>query len=66
MIVEQFGVEDWMDRYEEGARYNITDTCAKPLTLNELFALSGEDKQDFMETFSKGSRPMVPSGATGG
>lgn len=55
MIVEQFGVEDWMDRYEEGAKYNITDTCAKPLTLDELFTLSGEDKQDFMETFSKGT-----------
>lgn len=41
MIVEQFGVEDWMDRYEEGARYNITDTCAKPLTLNELLPFRG-------------------------
>ena len=31
MIVSQFGVESWMDQYEEGAKYNITDTCAKPL-----------------------------------
>lgn len=60
MIVEQFGVEDWMDRYEEGARYNITDTCAKPLTLNELFALSGEDKQDFMETFFQREQTYGP------
>ncbi len=60
MIVEQFGVEDWMDRYEEGAKYNITDTCAKPLTLDELFTLSGEDRQDFMETFFKREQTYGP------
>jgi hypothetical protein len=60
MIVEQFGVEDWMDRYEEGARYNITDTCAKPLTLDELFTLSGEDRNDFMETFFQREQTYGP------
>lgn len=65
MIVEQFGVEDWMDRYEEGARYNITDTCAKPLTLNEFLPFPGKISRISWKPFSKGSRPMVPSGATG-
>ncbi len=51
MIVSQFGVESWMDRYEEGARYNITDTCAKPLTLDELFALAGEEREAFISRF---------------
>ncbi len=51
MIVSQFGVESWMDRYEEGARYNITDTCAKPLTLSELFDLAGADREAFMVRF---------------
>lgn len=51
MIVSQFGVESWMDQYEEGAKYNITDTCAKPLSLAELFSLAGEDRADFMERF---------------
>ena len=51
MIVEQFGVEDWMDRFEENATYNITDTCAKPLTLQELFDLAGADRNSFMEDF---------------
>lgn len=60
MIVEQFGVEDWMDRYEEGARYNITDTCARPLTLNELFSLTGEDKKDFMESFFQREQTYGP------
>ncbi len=51
MIVEHFGVEAWMDRYEDGAKYNITDTCVKPLTLAELFALTGEDRDAFMVRF---------------
>lgn len=51
MIVSQFGVESWMDRYEEGAMYNITDTCAKPLTLSELFHLAGADAHGFMDRF---------------
>ena len=51
MIVSQFGVESWMDQYEEGAKYNITDTCAKPLSLAELFSLAGEDRIDFMDRF---------------
>lgn len=60
MIVDQFGVEDWMDRYEEGAKFNITDTCAKPLTLDELFTLSGEDRQDFMDAFFKKEQTYGP------
>lgn len=51
MIFEQFGVESWMDRYEENARYNITDTCARPMTLEELFRLTGEDPALFWNRF---------------
>ena len=29
--------------------YKITDTCARPMTLKELFALAGEDREDFVE-----------------
>lgn len=53
MKFSQFGVEAWMDAYETGAVYNITDTCADPLTLDELFALSGRDKHAFMDAFFK-------------
>lgn len=51
MIFEKFGVESWMDRYEENARYNITDTCALPMTLAEMFRLTGEDPQSFWADF---------------
>lgn len=63
MIVSQFGVESWMDQYEEGAKYNITDTCAKPLSLAELFSLAGEDRTDFMDRFLKESKHTAPSSA---
>lgn len=49
MNIERFGVEEWMDKYESDAKYNITDTCARPMTLKELFALAGEDREDFVE-----------------
>lgn len=49
MNIERFGVEEWMDKYEADAKYNITDTCARPMTLKELFALAGEDREDFVE-----------------
>ena len=49
MNIERFGVEEWMDKYESDAKYNITDTCARPMTLKELFARAGEDREDFVE-----------------
>lgn len=53
MKFSQFGVEAWMDAYETGAVYNITDTCADPLTLDALFELAGKDKYQFINDFFK-------------
>ncbi|MDY6083990.1 MAG: aminotransferase [Dialister sp.] len=53
MKFSRFGVEAWMDAYEAGAVYNITDTCADPLTLDELFTLAGRDKHAFTDAFFK-------------
>ena len=47
MNIERFGVEEWMDKYESDAKYNITDTCARPMTLKELFALAGRRQGRF-------------------
>ena len=45
MKIELFGVEDWMNRYETTAVYNLAETCVDSLTLRELLALdqSGEN-----------------------
>lgn len=52
MQIEPFKVEEWMNAYEVGARYNIAETCVDSLTLDELFALTGEDKDAFWRAFT--------------
>lgn len=49
MKIKPFAVEQWMNDYETGATYNIAETCVNSLSLNELFALTGEDQTAFLE-----------------
>lgn len=51
MDIAPFKVEEWMNEYETGARYNIAETCVDSLSLDQLFALAGEDKAAFWEAF---------------
>ena len=51
MKIKPFAVEEWMNAYEDGARYNIAETCVDSVSLDELFELTGEDKQAFLERF---------------
>ena len=51
MNIKPFAVEEWMNAYEDGARYNIAETCVDSVSLDELFLLAGEDKQAFLERF---------------
>ena len=39
MHLDDFLTEQWMNEHENDAVYNMTDTCVKPLTLRELFAM---------------------------
>ena len=51
MNIEPFAVEEWMNEYEVGARFNIAETCVDSVSLDELFALTGEDKAQFLTDF---------------
>lgn len=51
MKIEPFHVEEWMNAYETGAKYNIAETCVDSISLDQLFALTGQDKQAFLEEF---------------
>ena len=51
MNIEPFAVEEWMNEYETGARYNIAETCVDSVSLDELFALTGESKGEFLSKF---------------
>lgn len=49
MNIKPFAVEEWMNAYETGARYNIAETCVDSVSLDELFDLAGEDKNVFLK-----------------
>lgn len=48
MKIKPFAVEEWMNAWEVGARYNIAETCVDSVSMNELFELTGEDKVSFL------------------
>ena len=50
MKIKPFAVEEWMNAWEVGARYNIAETCVDSVSMNELFELTGEDKASFLST----------------
>ena len=52
MKIKPFAVEEWMNRYEVGAKHNIAETCVDSVSASELFALTGEDAAAFWECFS--------------
>lgn len=52
MQIKPFAVEEWMNAYEEGARFNIAETCVDSVSLDELFALTGQDRETFLSEFS--------------
>lgn len=37
MKIAQFKVEEWMNRYESSAMYDLSTTCIKPLAISDLF-----------------------------
>lgn len=57
MKIKPFAVEEWMNAYETGARFNIAETCVDSLSMDELFAISGEDKDAFLAGFC--ARPLT-------
>lgn len=51
MNIKPFAVEEWMNAWEVGARYNIAETCVDSVSLDALFELTGEDKEVFLRDF---------------
>lgn len=41
MKIRDFGVEMWMNAYENDCTYNLAETCVKSLTVEELIELAG-------------------------
>ena len=36
MHIEDFKIEEWMNKYEASAKYDLTTTCISPLSVNDL------------------------------
>ena len=47
--IKPFAVEEWMNEWEAEARYNIAETCVDSISLDELFEITGEDKNKFLD-----------------
>lgn len=45
MNIKPFKVEEWMNAYEDGAVYNLAETCVDSISLDQLFELTGTDKE---------------------
>lgn len=48
MKIKPFAVEEWMNAWEVGAKYNIAETCVDSISMNDLFELTEEDKTEFL------------------
>ncbi|MEX3845460.1 aminotransferase [Paraburkholderia sp. BR10882] len=41
MKIKEFGVERWMDQYENHCTYNLAETCVESLTVDQLLSMTG-------------------------
>ncbi|MGM9974164.1 MAG: aminotransferase [Clostridiaceae bacterium] len=48
MNIAKFEIEQWMNDYEQKAKYNIAESCADIISLEELLEIVGEDKNTYM------------------
>ncbi len=51
MNIAKFEIEQWMNDYEKKAKYNIAESCADIISLEELLEIVGENKEAYMERF---------------
>lgn len=49
MNIKPFAVEEWMNEWETGAKYNIAETCVNSISPDELFSITGTDRQAFLD-----------------
>lgn len=52
MYIKPFKVEQWMNKYETMATYNLGETCVDSLTVKQLLSLCEIDKERFFQDLS--------------
>lgn len=53
MKIEKFKVEEWFNKYEKSAKYDLADTCVETLSINELLELVGDKEQHLTEILNR-------------
>ncbi len=46
MKIDKFKVEEWFNKYEHKAKYDLADTCVESLSINELLEITGGNLQE--------------------
>lgn len=49
MEIKAFEVEEWMNKYEDDAKYNIAETCVESLKVGELLDIASIDRGEFFD-----------------
>lgn len=49
MYIEPFGVEIWMNEWENNCDLNLAETCVESLTIQQLLELTGRNDKDLSE-----------------
>lgn len=48
MHIDIFKVEEWMNEYEKYSKYDLGNTTVQTMSLDELFEITGENKNQFL------------------
>lgn len=46
MKIDKFKVEEWFNKYESKAKYDLADTCVESLSVDELLKITGGDLKE--------------------
>jgi len=52
MKIDKFKVEEWFNKYEKDAVYDLADTCVDSLSINELLSIAGKNFSDIEDVFN--------------
>ena len=47
MKIKPFKIEEWMNKYESKAKYDMTTTCIRSFSLKDFFEFTGADFSEF-------------------
>ena len=49
MKIDKFKVEEWFNKYEKDAVYDLADTCVESLSIDELLEITGKREKYLAE-----------------